>query len=150
MNRPIFDQLNIVSADPEASVEFYRRLGIDIPESAIWATSSGVHHVSATRALNGVEPELEIDSIAFARLWNSGWRGRDDLQGKVVLGFRVESRSAVDALYAELVAAGYKGIQEPHDAFWGSRYAIVEDPDHVAVGLMSPRSAELRSEPPKL
>ena len=28
--------------------------------------------------------------------------------------------------------------QEPYDAFWGARYAIVEDPDGNAVGLMSP------------
>jgi len=44
----------------------------------------------------------------------------------------------------------------PFDAFWGARYAIVlgaryaivEDPDGVAVGLMSPSSAEHRRPPP--
>ena len=55
-----------------------------------------------------------------------------------VLGFAFPSREAVDATYADLVAAGYKAQQAPFDAFWGARYAVVEDPDGNAVGLMSP------------
>jgi uncharacterized glyoxalase superfamily protein PhnB len=39
-------------------------------------------------------------------------------------------------------------LQAPFDAFWGARYAIVEDPDGIAVGLMSPISANRRSPPP--
>jgi uncharacterized glyoxalase superfamily protein PhnB len=54
----------------------------------------------------------------------------------------------VDAAYGDLTGAGYAALQAPFDAFWGSRYAIVEDPDGIAVGLMSPPSAEFRSAPP--
>jgi uncharacterized glyoxalase superfamily protein PhnB len=39
-------------------------------------------------------------------------------------------------------------LQPPWDAFWGARYAIVEDPDGIAVGLMSPISPDRRSPPP--
>jgi catechol 2,3-dioxygenase-like lactoylglutathione lyase family enzyme len=45
--RAAFNQINIGSSDPEAAIEFYRRLGVEIPESAIWRTASGGHHVSA-------------------------------------------------------------------------------------------------------
>ena len=41
-------------------------------------------------------------------------------------------------------------MQPPHDAFWGARYAIVEDPDGIAVGLMSPISPDFKSVPPKV
>ena len=58
------------------------------------------------------------------------------------------SRDEVDEIYAELVAASYPGRQPPYDAFWGSRYAIVEDPDRNPVGLMSPIDDERRSWPP--
>ena len=58
------------------------------------------------------------------------------------------SREAVDEVYADLTAAGYVGLQPPHDAFWGARYAIVEDPDGIAVGLMSPISPDFKSVPP--
>jgi uncharacterized glyoxalase superfamily protein PhnB len=41
----------------------------------------------------------------------------------------------VDAKYAELIEAGYRGIAEPSDAFWGMRYATVADPDGNGVDL---------------
>jgi uncharacterized glyoxalase superfamily protein PhnB len=67
-----------------------------------------------------------------------------------VVGFRLASREAVDATYADLTGAGYAGLQAPYDAFWGARYAIVEDPDGIAVGLMSSISPEFRSRPPEM
>ena len=93
---------------------------------------------------------FELDSIAFARIWNKGWKGHRDLGGKVVVGFKLSSRDAEDAVYGDLTGAGYIGLQVPYDAFWGSRYAVVEDPYGIAVGLMSPPSAELRSAPPEV
>lgn len=148
--RPVFDQLNIVSGDPAASIEFYRRLGVPIPEERIWRTQSGIHHVSAEKTAEERAFAFDIDSVAFAPVWNSGWRGRDDLRGRVVIGFRVPSRHAVDERYADLTRAGYTGLQPPCDAFWGSRYAVVEDPDGIAVGIMSPASPKFRSPPPSV
>jgi uncharacterized glyoxalase superfamily protein PhnB len=55
----------------------------------------------------------------------------------------------VDEIYAGLTGAGYRGHQKPYDAFWGARYAIVEDPDGNAVGLMSPIEAEHKFWPPQ-
>ena len=60
------------------------------------------------------------------------------------------SRNAVDDRYADLVGAGYPGLQPPYDAFWGARYAIVQDPDGNDVGLMSPSDPERRSQPPAI
>jgi hypothetical protein len=62
-----------------------------------------------------------------------------------VLGFKVESRERVDEIYADLTAAGYRGQQPPYDAFWGARYAVIEDPDGNAVGIMSPVDPDRRS-----
>jgi uncharacterized glyoxalase superfamily protein PhnB len=142
--KPILDQLNIVSGDMAASIAFYRRLGVEIPDQAVWRTASGAHHASARDS--GID--FDLDSVAFSQIWNAGWRGRDDLKGRIVIGFRVASRAAVDETYADLTGAGCAGLQAPYDAFWGARYAIVEDPDGIAVGLMSPISPELRSQPP--
>jgi uncharacterized glyoxalase superfamily protein PhnB len=79
---------------------------------------------------------VELDNVEMARIWHAGWR--DKQGGGPVLGFSLPSRQAVDDCYAELTAAGATGRQPPCDAFWGSRYAIVEDPDGNDVGLMSP------------
>jgi catechol 2,3-dioxygenase-like lactoylglutathione lyase family enzyme len=142
--RPQFDQINIVSSDMEASLAFYRRLGVNLPEANVWRTESGAHHASVRDGA----ADLDIDSAPFAAVWNRGWRGRSDLGGRVVVGFGVSSREEVDRLFAELTGDGHKGLQPPFDAFWGARYAIVEDPDGIAVGLMSPISDEHRTPPP--
>jgi uncharacterized glyoxalase superfamily protein PhnB len=70
--------------------------------------------------------------------------------GTTILGFSVPTREAVDALYANLVAGGHRGRQQPYDAFWGARYAIVDDPDGNGIGLMSPIETTRRFWPPKL
>jgi catechol 2,3-dioxygenase-like lactoylglutathione lyase family enzyme len=150
MNRtpPTLNQLNIVSSNPEASIAFYRRLGLDIPDQRVWRTATGVHHASAEDVAEAID--LDVDSTTFAQIWNTGWRGRKDLAGRVVVGLGVASREEVDRLYGEMTAAGHRGLQGPYDAFWGARYAVVEDPDGIAVGLMSPKSAEHRSPPPEV
>jgi uncharacterized glyoxalase superfamily protein PhnB len=40
-------------------------------------------------------------------------------------------------VYAELIGAGYTGHKAPWDAFWGTRYAIVKDPDGNGVDLFA-------------
>jgi catechol 2,3-dioxygenase-like lactoylglutathione lyase family enzyme len=133
---PLLDQMSLVVSDMEATVTFYRRLGLEIPDTD---TAFQAHHRSA-RLPGGID--LDFDSDEFARHWDVGWQS-----GRAVLGFRVSSRERVDALYAQLTAYGYVGQQPPYDAFWGARYAIVEDPDGNPVGIMSPVDPDRRSRP---
>jgi uncharacterized glyoxalase superfamily protein PhnB len=63
-----------------------------------------------------------------------------------VIGFEVGSRQEVDQVYDDLVGAGYRSQQSPYDAFWGARYAIIEDPDGNSVGIMSPIDPDQRSD----
>ena len=136
MQGPTPDQFNLVVTDMHASVDFYRRLGVNIPDTTPeWQN----HHRTATLS-NGID--LDLDSSDFARYWDQGWRG-----GMGVLGFRVESRERVDEIYLDLVEQGYRGQQPPYDAFWGARYAVIEDPDGNAVGIMSPSDPDRRSQP---
>lgn len=148
--RPVFNQVNIVSNDPEASVRFYRRLGVSIPDDQIWRTGSGIHHINAEMPMTSEPSRFGIDSAALARIWNAGWRNHADLKGRVVVGFSVQTREDVDRLHAKMTAAGYRSLMAPYDAFWGARYAVIEDPGGLAVGLMSEMSDEHRSPPPKV
>jgi catechol 2,3-dioxygenase-like lactoylglutathione lyase family enzyme len=135
MSGPRPDQFNFVVSDMEASVAFYRKLGLTISDSdPQWQD----HHRSAQL---GEGVDIDFDSEEFARHWNRGWNG-----GMGVFGFKVESRAAVDEIYSELARSGYRGQQEPYDAFWGARYAVVEDPDGNAVGIMSPVDPAMRSD----
>jgi uncharacterized glyoxalase superfamily protein PhnB len=56
----------------------------------------------------------------------------------MALAFRCETPAAVDALFAEVTAAGHASKVAPFDAFWGMRYAVVEDPDGNSVDLFCP------------
>ena len=143
-NRPVLTQLNLVTRDTDASVAFYRALGLEIPDAAVAA--AGGHHVEVPMA-GGIA--LDLDSPTLASAYNAGFDAAAG-RGHAVIGFSVESRSEVDEIYARLVAAGHRGMQEPHDAFWGARYAIVEDPDGNHVGLMSPVDDARRGAPPPL
>jgi uncharacterized glyoxalase superfamily protein PhnB len=120
----------------QATVTFYRRLGLDVPDTD---PAFQAHHRSA-RLPGGLD--LDFDSAEFARRWNVGSHA-----GRAVIGFKVSSRERVDSLYSDLTAVGYVGQQPPYDAFWGARYAIVEDPDGNPVGIMSPVDPDRRSDP---
>jgi catechol 2,3-dioxygenase-like lactoylglutathione lyase family enzyme len=148
MIKPVLDQINLVCGDVAASIAFYRRLGVEIPDARVWRTSTGIHHVSAAEESADQAIAFDLDSSAFAPHWNAGWKGRTDLRGRIVIGFSVPTRGDVDAIYRDMTSAGYHGLQEPCNAFWGARYAILEDPDGIAVGVMSPISPERKSPPP--
>jgi catechol 2,3-dioxygenase-like lactoylglutathione lyase family enzyme len=137
-DEPVLHQFNLVVRDMAATVAFYRRLGLTIPDTEPqWEAQ---HRNAVTPG--GVD--LDFDSVEFAAQWDAGWQA-----GRMgVLGFRVPTREAVDAIYRDLTEAGYRGEQEPYDAFWGARYAIVQDPDGNPVGIMSPRDPARQSATP--
>ena len=133
----MFSQVNIVAEDFQAAVEFYRLLGLDIPEE------EGDHREVAGEGT----ATFELDGLESVRLWNASWRTPGG-GAPAVLGFSLPNRTAVDDAYAALTAAGHPGVQPPFDAFWGARYAIVSDPAGNQVGLMSPRDGARQAWPP--
>jgi len=135
-DNPVPAQFNLVTKNMEATVAFYQRLGLTIPDTV---PDFQEHHRSV-EAPGGMA--MDLDSVKFARHWDRGWAG-----GMGVLNFTVATRKRVDEIYADLVGAGYQSQQQPYDAFWGARYAVVQDPDGNAVGLMGPIDDELRGAP---
>lgn len=141
MQKPVIEQVNIVTGDFVRSTDFYRRIGVEIAPPPV----NAFHLAGEDRDGH----RIEFDSAEFARVWNPGWAGRTDLKGRLVLGFTCPSRAEVDRIFDDLADAGYHALAAPHDAFWGSRYAIVEDPNGIAVGLMSAPDSAYRSPPPE-
>ena len=135
------DQVNLVVSDVPASRAFYARLGLDFGDEAdpVW----DAHHVSARQG-DTTPLDLDLDSVTFAAKWNQGGSGRVG----AILGFKVDTRAEVDALVSSLAAEGVLVQQEPYDAFWGARYAVVSDPDGNGVGIMSPIDPGQRHEAP--
>jgi len=143
--RPRFTQLNLVVDDMDAAVAFYQTLGMAVRfDGGEWPPGSGARHVALD---NGKGPILELDNLPMARIWHGGWRAPDPQARPVVLGFSLPSREAVDERYQLLTAAGHTGRQEPYDAFFGARTAVVRDPAGNDVGLMSPIDPRRRFTP---
>jgi uncharacterized glyoxalase superfamily protein PhnB len=147
LSGPVLDQLNLIVRDMDASLSFYRALGLEIPEARVWRTASGPHHVEVEQA-NGFE--LAFDSPALAKCYDQGWPEAAGRGPGCVLSFRVAARDEVDALHQKLTGLGHRSLQPPYDTFWGSRYAIVEDPDGNHVGVMSPPDPERRGQTPAI
>jgi uncharacterized glyoxalase superfamily protein PhnB len=120
----------------DAAVAFYRLLGLAVPEPV-----GGGAHVEIDL---GHGMHLALSNVALTRSYDPGWRA-PSLPPASALQFQVSSRDAVDARYAELTAAGHHGHLPPVDAFWGNRYAEVDDPDGNIVGIHSPTDPSTRS-----
>jgi uncharacterized glyoxalase superfamily protein PhnB len=135
---PALSSITVIVRDMDTTLAFYGLLGLTSD------AEPGSPHASVSLP-NGVS--LDFDSVEFVPMWDSGWKGATG--GNTLLNFSVASRDGVDALYAKLTQAGQVGRQQPFDAFWGARYAIVDDPDGNGVGLMSPIDADRQTWPPE-
>ena len=80
---------------------------------------------------------LEFGTAELTKSYDPNWREPSGAATNT-LNFELPSSAAVDALYAQMTSAGYAAHLAPIDAFWGSRFAIVDDPDGNVVGLHGP------------
>ncbi|WP_041230728.1 VOC family protein [Deinococcus peraridilitoris] len=124
------DMVGYVVRDMQATLDFYRQLGLPIPENAhLNPAGESEMHVEVT--VSGYR--LAWDDLALIRQLDSSWeepRGR-----RISVAFKTDSPAEVDALYDKLTALGYSGHTPPYNAFWGQRYAVVYDPDGNTVDL---------------
>lgn len=111
--------VGLVVSDMRRSLEFYRRLGLDIPLDQ--DTKRFVMH----RMSSGVT--IFFDTVFFPEN-DPGRRPAPRGSYNVSLEFYAGTREAVDALYAELTGLGSVGRTGPWKST-GPYAAIVEDPD---------------------
>ncbi len=118
--------LGLVTQDMGKSLEFYRRLGLDIPEGGEEKT-----HVEVKMG-NGLT--FFLDSKPSR--WDPGFVQQNDTEQTeaaesypFLLEFYLKSQTAVDAKYTELTAFGYRSRRAPYKTPFGMYFAMVNDPD---------------------
>ncbi len=117
--------VGLIVQDMAASLEFYRRLGIEIPEG------SEEKPFVQKRMQSGVS--IFWDTV-FADKYDPD-REAPEGDYQVMLEFFLEGEEAVDAKYEQMTRYyGYRGRREPVQTF-GPYAALVEDPDGNVVLL---------------
>ncbi|GAB2632268.1 VOC family protein [Prescottella soli] len=124
---PQLNAIGLVTTDLEASLRFYRLLGLDIPADA------------------ALQPHVEVVAGGVRLMWDTvevvesfgGPYTPPTGDSRVSLAFECGGPARVDEVWARLAEAGY-GEVEPFDAPWGQRYATVKDPDGNGVDLFAP------------
>ena len=125
-------QLNVIGIvvhDMSRALAFYRLLGLPVPSEA-----DSEPHVEY-QVMDGLK--LAWDTVDTIRSFDPEWTPPSG-GARVGLAFQMSSPDEVNALYRTLLEAGFEGHKEPWDAFWGQRYALVNDPDGNSVDLYAP------------
>jgi uncharacterized glyoxalase superfamily protein PhnB len=124
---PELNAMGIVTSDMARSIRFYRLLGLDVPDTP----EEG--HIEASLS-NGFRFMLDSEEVILS--FRPDWTRQTGNQ--LAVAFECAIPAEVDELYGRVVEAGFHGEKEPWDAFWGQRYAQLQDPDGVPVDLFAP------------
>ncbi len=121
-----FDAFGLVVTDMDATLDFYRLLGVDLPDNV-----DG--HVEGELP-GGIRMMFDtIEVVQSFSDWHPPAGGH-----RIALAFRCDSPDDVNETHDRLTAAGHRSHVAPFDAPWGQRYATVLDPDGNPVDLYAP------------
>ncbi|MEM7333105.1 MAG: VOC family protein [Chloroflexota bacterium] len=111
--------VGIMVEDMAKSVQFYRRLGVELPDG-----SENQQHV-----------EVKMNDLTFflhSNRLNQMWDpNKSPAVGgyRIVLEFYLENPEGVDAKYQELVDYGYESHFAPYHTPLNTYFAMINDPD---------------------
>jgi predicted lactoylglutathione lyase len=128
--------VGVVTDDMVKALEFYRRLGLDVPEG-----SEKLQHVG-----------IKMSSMTFfltTKRANASWDpARVDATGpgyRMILEFYLKTRAAVDEKYAEMIRYGYQSHVAPYVTSFNMYFAMIDDPDGNTIllsGELEPESTQ--------
>ena len=118
MATPRFTMVVLLVDDLPRSLAFYGRLGVEFPPGADLRTDIQVpigddHQLVLTTTFGRNVPDRQTPTGG----------------SRIILEFFVDGNAAVDAKYAELTAAGYRGRREPFLSNFNAYMCMVDDPD---------------------
>lgn len=126
-----FGMIVLYTRDLDKSLEFYRTLGLDIPDP------KPDRPVATYRMPSGVTIIFTTEEIA--RRYDSGWARPQSGGYQQVMEFVVDDDSDVDTLWNRLITVGHHGRTAPAHIN-GPYAALIDDPDGNPVLISSDRA----------
>lgn len=111
--------VGVIVEDMAKSVEFYRRLGVDIPEGSEMQPHVKVKMGELTFFLHSKKLNTKWDPVKVEPA--GGYR--------IILEFYLKTREAMEAKYTEMTGYGYHGHFAPYDTPINTYFAMIDDPD---------------------
>jgi catechol 2,3-dioxygenase-like lactoylglutathione lyase family enzyme len=135
--------IGLIVQDMGRSLQFYRRLGLAIPDGSEEKTHVEVKMGSGLTFFLDSNPSR----------WDPRFVRREDPDQieasdryRSIYEFYLKTQDAVDARHTELTGYGYQNYRAPYDTPFGMRFAMIKDPDGNIILL----SGDLKeSETPK-
>lgn len=127
--------VGVIVEDMAKSVEFYRRLGVEIPEGSetkpfVEIRMGAMTFFLGTTALNRRWDPAKIDPSG------GGYR--------VILELYLKTQAEVDAKYAEMIGYGYQAHLAPYITPFKMYFAMIYDPDGNTILLSDELDSENR------
>jgi predicted lactoylglutathione lyase len=118
--------LGLIVQDMGKSLEFYRRLGLAIPEGSEEKTHVEIKMGSGLTFFLDSKPSR----------WDPRFVMKNDPEPlevsdtyRSILEFYLKTRDAVNAKYTELTGFGYRSHRSPYATTFGMYFAMINDPD---------------------
>jgi len=120
--------VGVIVEDMPRAVEFYRRLGVDVPADSetkqhVEIKMSGLTFFLSTHRLNARWDPAKTEPAA------GGY--------KMILEFYLKTREELDAKYAEMIGYGYQSHHAPFVTPFNMYFAFINDPDGNTILLSS-------------
>ncbi len=128
--------IGLIVRDMPTALEFYRRLGLDIPEG-----SETLSHVEV-KMHGGMSFFLD----SKPRRWDARYQMQSDApvvsadSYPMILEFYLPDQATLQAKYNEMTGYGYQGFREPYLTSFGMHFAMIKDPDGNTI-LLSAEAA---------
>ncbi len=122
------DAVGVTTSNLKRTVAFYQLLGFEFPEH-----KEDEDHLEPKTADGSARLMIDSKKLITELLGEEPKPGNHSS-----FAIRYPSAKEVDAIAKKVKDGGFKVAKEPWDAFWGQRYAVVEDPDGYQVDIYAP------------
>jgi catechol 2,3-dioxygenase-like lactoylglutathione lyase family enzyme len=121
------DAVGITSSNMKQTIKFYSLLGFEFPKD-----QENEGHIEPVTSKGSARLMIDKKEIVKNIIEEDPKPGNHS-----TFAIQYDTPKEIDSIVEKLKGEGFKIVKEPWDAFWGQRYAVVEDPDRYRVDLYS-------------